>query len=64
MEAKTIGLFDEVGTMESVIGACGKMKEFNFEPRDEGFGSLRGQFFGAILSTLGDFHARAPLQFK
>jgi protease IV len=64
IEAKALGLVDEIGTMETVVGAQTELKQFNFGPRDEGFGSVGGRFVGAILSTFGDFQARAPLQFK
>lgn len=64
MEAKALGLVDEIGTMETVVGAETRLKEFNFGPRDEGLGSLGGRVMGSILSTLSDSQSRSALQFK
>jgi len=62
MEAKAIGLVDEIGTMESVVGAETRLKEFNFGPRDEGFASLGGRFVGAIFSAVSDARVRSAIQ--
>lgn len=64
IEAKTLGLVDEIGTMETVVGAETGLKEFNFGPRDEGFGNMGGRFMGAILSKLSEFQSRSVLQFR
>ncbi len=64
MEAKALGLVDEIGTMESVVSTQAKLKEYNFGPHDDAFGTLRSQFIGSILSSLGDVHARSALQFR
>lgn len=54
MEAKALGLVDEIGTMETVVGAQTNLKEFNFGPRGEGFASLGSRFVGAIFSAVSD----------
>ncbi len=64
LEAKALGLVDEIGTMESVVGNQAQLKQFNFGPRDKGLGGLGGRFVGAILTSLIDFQSRPPLQFK
>jgi protease IV len=64
MEAKTLGLVDEIGTMETVVGNSGNLKEFNFGPRDEGFSSLGGRLVGSMLSAIGDIQSRSALQLK
>jgi protease-4 len=64
MEAKALGLVDDIGTMETVLGTHARLKEFSFGPRQEGFGSLGGQFMGSILTVLNDIQLRSPLQFK
>ena len=64
MEAKSIGLVDEVGTIESVIGGRGKLKEFNFGPREEGFAGLGGRLVGSLVSSVEGIAARSTLSLK
>lgn len=64
MEAKSIGLVDEVGTIESVIGGRGKLKEFNFGPREEGFAGLGGRLVGSLVSSVEGMAARSTLSLK
>lgn len=64
MEAKALGLVDEIGTMETVMGAQTKLKEFNFGPRDEGFVGLGGRFVGTIFSAVSDARTRAAIQLR
>jgi len=62
MEAKTLGLVDEIGTFESVLGSQVKYGEYNFGPREEGFAGLGSQFMGAILSAIGEARTRSSIQ--
>lgn len=64
MEAKALGLVDEIGTMESVLGSNSSLKEFNFGPREEGFANLGGRFLGSILSTFNDIKARPAIELR
>ncbi|WP_395401104.1 S49 family peptidase [Pseudoduganella sp. UC29_106] len=64
MEAKALGLIDEIGTMEGFMGAQTKLKEFNFGPRDEGFGGLSSQLAKSILSLLGEANAPSAVQLR
>jgi len=64
MEAKSLGLVDEIGTMETVVGGESKLKEFNFGPREEGLASLGGQFMTSILTTLNEAKAGSGIQLR
>lgn len=64
MEARTLGLIDEVGTMESFALAHAKLKVFNFGPHDSGFGDLSSLFVGSLLSSLSDASLRSSFQFR
>jgi len=64
MEAKALGLVDEIGTIETVVGAQTTLKEFNFGPRDEGFASLGGRLVGAIFSAVSDAQTRSAIQLQ
>ena len=64
MEAKALGLVDEIGTLESIMGAQPKLKEFNFGPREEGFSGLGGQFVGAILTSISEVGRRSTIQLQ
>lgn len=64
MEAKAIGLVDEIGTMETVLGGTSNLREFNFGPREDAFSSLGSRVMTSIFSSLSDFQARSAFQFK
>lgn len=64
MDAKAIGLVDEIGTMETVVGGHGNLKEFNFGPREGAFVSFGNRFIGSILSALTEVKSRPTVQFK
>lgn len=64
MEAKALGLVDEIGTMETVIGAQTKLKEFSFGPREEGLAGLGSRFMASMLSTLSDARLRSVIEFR
>lgn len=64
MEAKSLGLVDEIGTMETVVGNKVQLKQYNFGPHERGFENFGGRFIGEALTTLGDFQSLAPLQFR
>lgn len=64
MEAKAIGLVDEIGTVETVVGGTSNLREFNFGPREDAFSSLGSRAMTSIFSSLSDFQARSSFQFK
>jgi len=64
MEAKALGLVDEIGTMETVAGNHANLKEFKFGPREEGFASLGGRFISSILTTLNEAKTGVGIQLR
>jgi protease-4 len=64
MEAKALGLVDEIGTFESYLGAQVKFKEYNFGPRDEGIAGLGSQFMASVFSTLSEAKALRSIQLR
>lgn len=64
MEAKALGLIDEIGTVESFVGAQTQLKQFNFGPRDEGFASLGSQFIASVLSSLNEARPHSAIQLR
>lgn len=64
MEAKALGLVDEIGTFESYLGAQVKFKEYNFGPRDEGIAGLGSQFMASVFSTLSEAKALPSIQLR
>jgi len=64
MEAKALGLVDEIGTIESFVDAQSKLKTFNFGPHDDGFGSLGGQFAKSLLSMVSEAGTRSAVQLQ
>ncbi|MGW8392752.1 S49 family peptidase [Pseudoduganella sp. HUAS MS19] len=61
MEAKALGLVDEIGTMETVVGGTSNLREFNFGPREDAFSSLGSRAMTSIFSSLSDFQARSAV---
>ena len=64
MEAKVIGLVDEIGTMESLTGAKPTLKEFNYGPHDEGIAGLGTQFARSVVSMLSEAGAQSAVQLR
>lgn len=64
MEAKALGLVDEIGTMETVVGGRTRLRSFNFGPREEGFVGVGNRFVGAIFSAITDARTRSIIQLQ
>lgn len=64
MEAKALGLVDEIGTMETIVGAQTNLKVFTFGPHNEGFDSLGSRFGKSILSTLSEAGTNSAIQLQ
>jgi protease IV len=64
MEAKAIGLVDEIGTLESIVGSQSKHKEFNFGPHNEGIAGFANYFAASVLSNLSEAMARSGVELR
>jgi hypothetical protein len=64
MEAKALGLIDEVGTIESVVSGSAMGKTHHFGPDEDDLGGLGGKLAAEVFSAWSDLSATPVLRLR
>lgn len=64
LEAKEIGLVDEIGTVDDVAASTWGLKAYDFGPHERGFGAMSAVFRSAFSAALAEFAAQQNVQIQ